>query len=270
MSEYANYDDYNDLNEESEYDPKPSKTGKIIKKTLLYTLRIASFFVIALLFWRIFSGGDPKSMQKFLWTEETIESYQNDPDSFKAYYYRHKDNLTTDGKFAASYVYYVPSEKQIQITLRYNDSTLEKLMRDYSLSDVPTEEPFVFVLTDGSGKNYTEYKYVSDTKNMYNYRRLVFDGIDFEPLIVDELPYNATEDEVKEFKNNTKDKYIHLKVYYKDDVLLSEPYGIMSVFDYSYSREELDLKKFKPELTSGLTPRMDYTVKEEPDETDEQ
>ena len=49
MSEYQNYDDYNDPDEQNDYDALNGKkitVGKIIKKTLLYTLRLASFFVI--------------------------------------------------------------------------------------------------------------------------------------------------------------------------------------------------------------------------------
>ncbi len=275
MSEYENYDDYHDPDEENEYDALKGKkvtTGKIIKKTLLYTLRLASFFVIAILLWRIFSAGAPKSMQAFLWTDNTAESYKSNPSSFDAYYYEHKDNLTRDGKFSASYVYYIPSEEQIQITVRYNNSTIKKLMQEYSLSEEPKDEAFVFTITDGTGNTYTEYKYISATKNMYNYQRLIFDGVDLKSLIVEEPTFNATEEEIKKFEEDTKDKYLVLNVYYKEDVLLSKPYGKLSVFDYSYSREKLDMNKYATKdlkLTAGLAPRSEYTVKEEPAETTE-
>ena len=275
MSEYQNFDDYNDPNEENEYDALNGKKitlGKIIKKTILYSLRIASFFVIAILLWRIFSGEAPKNMQELLLTEDTVQSLNNTPDSFKVYSYVHKDNLTADGKFAASHVYYIPSEKQLQVTVRYNNSTIKTLMKDYSLSAEPEFEPFVFTLTDGMGNTYTEYKYISGKKNMYNYRRLVFDGVDLDSLIVEEPAFNATEEEINEFEEITKDKYLVLNIYYKDDVLLSEPYGKLSVFDYSYLREELDTGKYAKKTqnaTAGLTNREEYTVKEEPAETTE-
>ena len=275
MSEYQNYDDYNDPNEQNEYDALNGKkitVGKIIKKTLLYSLRIASFFVIAILLWRIFSGEAPKNMQELLFTDATVQSLNNNPDSFDVYSYVHKDNLTLDGKFAASHVYYIPSEKQVQVTVRYNNSTIKKLIQEYSLSGEPDFEPFVFTLTDGLGNTYTEYKYISGKKNMYNYRRLVFDGIDLNSLIVEEPAFNATEDEVNEFKEITKDKYLVLNIYYKDDVLLSEPYGKLPVFDYSYYREKLDISKYTKKtqtITAGLNNRAEYTVKEEPAETTE-
>ncbi len=275
MSEYQNYDDYNDPNEENEYDALNGKkitVGKIIKKTLLYSLRLVSFFVIAILLWRIFSGEAPKNMQELLFTDATVQSLNNSPDNFDVYYYKHKDNLTRDGKFAASHVYYIPSEKQVQVTVRYNNSTLKMLMEDYSLSAEPNFEPFVFTLTDGMGNTYTEYKYISVKKNMYNYRRLVFDGVDLNSLIVEEPAFNATEEEVNAFKEITKDKFLVLNIYYKDDVLLSEPYGKLPVFDYSYYREKLDISKYvkhTKKTTAGLTNRAEYTIKEEPAETTE-
>ena len=128
MSEYANYDDYNDEDEENEYDAVHGKkltVGKIIKRTLLYSLRLIAFLVISILLWRIFSGGDPKSMQEFLWTEDSLSRFTQNPDTFEAFYYKHKDNLSRDGKFAASSVYFVPESGEFQITLRYNNSTLK-------------------------------------------------------------------------------------------------------------------------------------------------
>ena len=275
MSEYQNFDDYNDPNEQNEYDAVNGKkitVGKIIKKTLLYSLRVASFFVIAILLWRIFSGEAPQNMQELLFTDTTVQSLNNSPDTFEVYHYKHKDNLTSDGKFAASHIYYIPSENQVQVTVRYNNSTIKMLLEDYSLSDEPEFEPFVFTLTDGMGNTYTEYKYISGTKNMYNYRRLVFDGIDLNSLIVEEPAFNATEDEVNEFKEITKDKYLILNIYYKDDVLLSDPYGKLPVFDYSYYKENLDISKYTKKAqktTAGLTDREQYTVKEETAETTE-
>ena len=275
MSENQNYDDYNDPNEQNEYDAiygKKITVGKIIKKTLLYSLRIASFFVIAILLWRIFSGEAPKNMQELLFTDATVQSFNTAPKNFDVYYYKHKDNITKDGKFAASHIYYIPSEKQVQITVRYNNSTIKMLMEDYSLSSEPEFEPFIFTLTDGMGNTYTEYKYISGKKNMYNYRRLVFDGVDLNSLIVEEPAFNATEDEINEFKEITKDKYLVLNIYYKDNVLLSEPYGKLPVFDYSYYREKLDTSKYAKKTqktTSGLTKPANYTVKEEPEETTE-
>ena len=69
MSEYQNFDDYNDNNDDNEYNALSGKkitVGKIIKKTLLYSLRISAFLVIAILLWRIFSGEPPKNMKELI------------------------------------------------------------------------------------------------------------------------------------------------------------------------------------------------------------
>lgn len=273
MSEYANYDDYNDEEEENEYDAVHGKkltVGKIIKKTLLYSLRLIAFFVISILLWRIFSGNDPKSMQEFLWTDDSVKSFTQSPDTFEAYYYKHKDNLSRDGKFAASYVYFVPENGEFQITLRYNNSTLKKLAEDYDLDSVPTDESFVFTLTDKFGNTYTEYEYLSDKKNVYNYRRLIFKGIDMTNLLIEDAPVDA-DDTTKEDVAKKKEKAVlTLNVYYKNDVLFSEPYGTMSVYDYSYYHEPIDFSDFKGkdiEVISNTTPRLQYEVKPEPEET---
>ncbi len=273
MSEYANYDDYNDPDEENEYDALRGKkitVEKIIKKTLLYTLRLLALCVFAILLWRIFVSSDPKSMQNFVWNEETIKIYNDNPSEFVAYYYKHKDNLTKDGKFAASYVYYVPKTGQFQITLRYNDSTIKSLMEKYSLANEPSGEQFVFTLTDNAGNTYTEYEYISCEKSMYNYRRLIFDGIDMTPLTVDNPSVNATEEERENIQKEKEKVLLTLNVYYKDDVLLSKPYGKITVYDYSYYHEPINMKNYIPKEnkpTEGLIARMEYTVKEEPAET---
>ena len=91
-------------------------------------------------------------------------------------------------------------------------------------------------------------------------------------LLVEDAPADA-DDSTKEAVAEKKDKAVlTLNVYYKNDVLLSEPYGTMSVYDYSYYHEPIDLSGFKGkkvEVISDLTPRLQYEVKPEPEETTE-
>ncbi|MBQ6702046.1 MAG: hypothetical protein IJN17_03740 [Clostridia bacterium] len=274
MSEYANYDDYHDPDEEDSYDAiygKKNSKRKIIKKILLYTLRITTLLVFAVLFWRIFSGDSPDSMKKFLWTESSIEQYNKSPEDFKVYHYKHKDNLSAEGKFSASEVYFVPSIGQLQVTVRFNNSTLDKVVEEYKLEEKPDKDAFVFVLTDHLGNAYTEYSYISDEKNVYNYRRLVFEGIDMSKITVDEPSPNATPEERKKIEKERENVYLFLNVYYKDRVVLSKPFSSLPVYDYvhyhaPYSIKEYTKKELEP--TKGLTGRQEYTVMEEPEETE--
>lgn len=262
MSEYENYDDYNDLEEDFDpYTENKLTVGKVIKKVFLYSLRLLALGVFAFLMFRILSSGDPKSMKEFIWTSPSIEAYTENPSEFEAFYYKHPDNLSKDGKFAASYIYFVPKTGQFQITVRYNNSTLKYLAEDYKLGEKPQGEVFVYVLTDNLGNTYTDYEYFSDTKNIYNYQRLVFNGIDL----------NATKTVEEDEKLVTKKfETLTLTVYYKDDVVLSTPYGVLPVYDSEYYHEPINLDKFsfkdnKP--THTLTSGVSYTVKEEPTET---
>ena len=270
MSEYANYDDYNDPEEENEYDATHGKkltVGKIIGKTLLYGLRLAAFSVIAILLWRIFSGGVPKSMQSYIWTDEAYSIYTAAPDDYSIYHYKRNDNLSKDGKFMASYVYYVKETGEFQITLRYNNSTLKKLAADYSLDSLPENEPFVFTLTDQNGKVYTEYEYSVDKKNLYNYRKLIFKGIDMAPLTVKPADPDRGDDEINREKEEKAKVKLTLKVFYADDVLFSAPYSELTVFDYAFYHEEVSPAYKKNQMS--FTDRQEYTVKEEPEETTE-
>ena len=111
---------------------------------------------------------------------------------------------------------------------------------------------------------YTDYKITKFEKNIYNYNRIIFENIDL----------NAT-------KNNTSDTpatsdyngfYLLLNVYYADDVVLSSPMGIIPIYDNEYFHEPIDISKnlFKDNKpTEGLSSPIEYTIKEESDETQE-
>ena len=135
---------------------------------------------------------------------------------------------------------------------------MKYLKEDFSLDSIPDGEPFVFILEDNLGNVYTEYKYTSDKKNIYNYRRLLFDGIDM----------NA-EKTVEENGNEITKKFetLTLKAYYKDSVLLSEPYATITVYDTDHYHEPIELEK-SPQKTPDMMNRTEYEIKEEPDKTD--
>ncbi|MBQ7171567.1 MAG: hypothetical protein IJR89_04755 [Clostridia bacterium] len=123
------------------------------------------------------------------------------------------------GHFFFTELLCVPCAKQVQVTVRYNRSTLEDIRLTKSLSLAPEGESaeLRFYLregkTDGEGNiqagkilSVSEFRY--DSAFMYHYRRLVFDGVtpDF-------------------------DSYLYLDVYYGEaDVETEEPYGSMLIY----------------------------------------
>ncbi len=253
MSEYANYDDFNDENEPSEYDIKTGKEKKVtpqkvIKKIFIYALRIIAVAVFAILFWRLGSSKDTKLAKAFIWTEENISSYTQNPSEFLAYKYMRNDNITEDGKFLANNIYFVPSKNQFQITLRYNNSTLKKLAEEYNLDNLPDGEVFVYALTDNLGNIYSQYEYAVDKKNLYNYRRILFENIDMQAT--KETVNKNGEKVIQEFES------LYLNIYYKDDINFEEPYGVLEVYSNDFYHEPMDLEDYK---TKDNKPNMELT-----------
>ena len=271
MSEYTNYDDYTDDYEENEYDAihgRKLTVGRVIKLILKYGFRILCIAVVGFLFFRIFISNEPKKSKIFVWNSTAIEAYNSAPSDFKVLRYNHPDNITSDGKFIVNSVYFVPSIGQFQMTVRHSKSTIEKLMTDYALEEKPTENIFVYTLTDQLGNTYTDYEVLSFQKGRYTYDRIVFDNIDMVPLTVEDPDRNA-DDEIKEaVRAEQAEVKLTLNVYYSGKVVLSEPYGSLSVYDYEHYHEPVNLKKYmfkNNSPTEGLRSRIDYTV-EEPEE----
>jgi len=266
MSEYANYDDVYEDEETDDYDrlygdPKKLTVGKIIKRIFKYGFRIIAIAVFGIMFWRIISSGDTKLAKSFIWNESAISAYNSDPSAFKVYDCSISDNITDDGKFSLSNSFYVPSTGQFQFTVRYNNSTVKKLLNEYDLKEEPTGEIFVFTLTDNLGNTYTDYDFVIDEKNLYNYRRIIFDGID---LSANKITQDKDGKEVKlTFSSLT------LNIYYIDDVVLSEPYGSLLVYTkledrLSYPQVDINKYMFKDNLpTKNLVDGIRYIVKED-------
>lgn len=104
----------------------------------------------------------------------------------------------------------IPDAKQVQVTLRYNDSTLEDIKTDMSLEEVPLgdDSRFSFYLRDGNGKLYSLSQAGFKHQFVYNYRRLVFDGIEIETS-----------------------GYVYLDVYFGEaDPETDAPYGSMLIY----------------------------------------
>ena len=267
MSEYANYDDYYDPNEDEQLDAENGKkitVGKIIRKTISITLKLLALAVFVFLIIRMNMGNDPKQSKTFVWTENSITAYNNDPSSFKAYLYKHPDNFSHDGLFSATNVYFVPSIGQFQISVRYNDSTLKYIAEEYKLDKVPTGEQFIYIITDTYGNTYTDYTITHFDKNIYNFNRIVFEGIDL----------NATKNNTtgEEITTEGVEFYLLLNVYYVDDVVLSSPLGVIPIYDTEFYHEPIDISKnlFKDnKATSGYSSPIKYEIKEEPEDTQE-
>ncbi len=268
MSEYNNYDDYVDENEENEYDAVRGKkitVGKVLKYFFKYIFITIGVLVCGLLFFRIFLTGEPDLSKEYIWNKNAVLAYKANPKEYKVYRVVHPDNISRDGNFLVSSVYFVPSDDQIQFTVRYNDSSLDDLVKEYKLKEKPASDPYVFTLSDQKGNFYDKYELITFKKGKYNYTRVIFDGVDMDALTVKDAPAGADKDTLNKVQKEKNKVKLMLNVHYKNEVYLSEPFSTLCVYDYSHYHEPFDINKYmfkddKP--TEGLKKSISYTAKE--------
>ena len=167
------------------------------------------FSVCGVLLWRIFSSGDPDSMNVLSVNKYTYEAYEEHGDELLMQY-QYQTTITMGeknaGYFSVTQYVFIPEANQVQLVFRYNNSTITHLAQDYKLEKTPAKDEYLFDVTlvtskdltpDNRADNYTEdgttpetlemTRYyptevctVRDTTALYTYYRYVFDGITIE------------------------------------------------------------------------------------------
>ncbi|MBE6547683.1 MAG: hypothetical protein E7667_02230 [Ruminococcaceae bacterium] len=211
---------------------------------LLCTLIIAS--VVGVFVWRIFASQNPKSMKRLIANEKLCQAYAaNDGDLtlFKQDF----DSITradhNSGYFSITSAVFIDEADQVQVVLRYNNSTLKHIKEDYSLSNVPDRDTDIVDVTlivvydetpddktDNSDTSetirrvryYASGEPVADKKNIYNYRKFVFDGIDTDKSVI----------------------AVYADFYYKEDINYEkEPYGSLRIYHAEAANKDVSLKR---------------------------
>ena len=224
-------------------------TGRVIK----FFFFLLVFSVIGILLWRIFSSGDPSSMKRLTPNEKLAAAYEEKGDEL--YLFQQGQNMITSGKdnygyFAVTDCVFIPEANQIQIVVRYNTATIRSLAEDYALEPVPSRDEELFdvsltvatdltpdVTDDNAGNDPASVQFVrvhptqvnSDKKNLYNYRRLVFDlesaGLSLSELLDSGLLLA-----------------VYTDIYYNQDIRYDEPaYGTLCLYDYLSERKDVSL-----------------------------
>jgi len=181
------------------------KILKIIGKVLKYALILIIVAIIGFAIYRIFVMDNyPEQMQKYMWTDTSKECYENHPDDFHVYDVYVGQNYSKLGYFFNAYIRLTECEKdgrnEFQLTIRYNNSTIDRLAEKSTSYD--KDNPFIFVLSTSEGKNYLPSKSISDKQDRYNYLRLVYEDIDM--IDVDNLYINIYETGTEESKDILK------------------------------------------------------------------
>ncbi len=171
--------------------------GRIIK-TMIYSV-IA--MMCGFLLWRIFfSTMLPREMRQLLPNQTLAAAYAEHGDSLVLFTQNQNQTTSTDenyGYFSVVDCVIIPEAHQVQLVLRYNNSTLKNLTEDFGLSSLPDRKGDYFDLTlikttdltpDDTTDNldpdflektrYTPSQVTRANTLLYSYRRVVFDNVD--------------------------------------------------------------------------------------------
>lgn len=213
--------------------------GKIVGKSIKALFYLLIFAVNAILLWRIFTSGDPSSLKTILVNENTLSAYEKYGNELQMFGQEQR-TLSSDGKFSVTDAVFIPEAQQLQITVRYNNSTVRGLVEDFELDETPSRKDELFDITvvktldltpenkkdntDSSNlrtERYYPTKCVSEYKTLYCYRKLIFDGI-------------TVEDAVGVFAD----------MYYVGDIDYEQtPYGVVCLYDSEMEPETVKLSR---------------------------
>lgn len=118
----------------------------IIGKLFKFAFYAIIIGINGILFWRLFTMGDPAVMETLMVNDRTAAAYAEAGDSI-AITYQKQTALDDEGLFAQSNLRYIDAADQLQVTARYNNSTLEKAAQTFELYEIPGRDEDVFDIT---------------------------------------------------------------------------------------------------------------------------
>ena len=134
-----NNDNYNDIDYEEFRVKERGPVFKVIKWTVLFFVAVFALLLVA----RIYVNDTvPDEAKALLWNENGCAAYSEAQDFYIVEHpldsYVNKEsgeqvvrnNMTEDAYFSFSDVCYAPAVSQLQLTLRYNVSTLDHVKND--------------------------------------------------------------------------------------------------------------------------------------------
>ncbi len=186
-----------------------NKTWRNVGRVLKYCGLVIVFTVCGILLWRIFSSGDPQSVKTLMVSDATYSAYQEKGDEL-CIYYQNQQPLTRAehnyGFFGVTDVSFIPEADQLQVVFRYNNSTLKNVAELLKYDHVHGRDEDVFDIsvvintdktpdrTDDnafsaveypesvSAKRYFPSQVKSEKKNVYNYRKYIFENVSLDEL----------------------------------------------------------------------------------------
>ena len=183
MSDYERYGDYNDIEDDV---PKSKNPIVIILKILI---AVACVSVVGIIAFRLIVFNSYPSKVKNIYVNGALDAHYaqvGDDISVKTQSLRAPYDDEDLGNFFCDYLYVIEELGQLQITVRYNTSTVrrfsEELGRELDANDADIFE-YRLCASYGDERGLVYYDVPSDSvaasRAMYRYNKLVFDGIDF-------------------------------------------------------------------------------------------
>lgn len=228
---------------------------KIAKRVVIALFSLVIAFVMIFLLWRMLSSTDPASIKVLSPNERLAKAYLESGEEL--YMFRQDQRSVTSseknyGYFLMTQTVIIPDANQIQTVVKYNNSTLRHTAEDFGLSDTPSREDNVYDVTlllaidltpeveeDNYGNDEQSVSFVrchgsivsAEQKNLYNYRRIVFQlddaQIDIKQLLDDKLLLA-----------------VYMDFYYKDAVdYKASPYGTLCMYDFKSDNVKVKLER---------------------------
>lgn len=191
-------------------------------------------FIVIFFIWRAASyHHDPKDLTTLLVDDTLAQAYDTYGDGLKLFtqeqgtYTRAERN---NGYFYMRQALFIPEAEQVQILFRYNNSTIDALVEDYGLAEIPDRSEHLYDLSivikkdltpdivddyDEEGCYTLERYYPSESasgvQNLYNYRKVIFNDVAVDDTTL----------------------AVFVDIYYVGDINYDEPaYGTLCIWDF--------------------------------------
>ncbi len=133
----------------------------------------------------------PKDMKRLNFTDELAAYYQENTERFQAYTQKIRAPYDdpNEGNFFAKHVIVVPDGEHLQVSVRYNDSTLKELCAEYGdrILNQDGSLKLTYRLCVSYGEKETVTYDMSDSfiseRFMYHYTKVMFDGVPFADAV---------------------------------------------------------------------------------------
>ena len=174
--------------------------GRVVK------ISFTAFIILvnAVLLWRVFfSANIPNGLRALDVNEHSLAAYEQYGEDITLRYQNTYSTTYGEGNvgyFSTAECTFLPQANQVQVVVRYNNSTLRSLARDYEMDEIPKKalEWFDFTLvratdrtpedpTDNNKPDALTFERIAPTSSgreetaLYTYYRLVFDNVTVAP-----------------------------------------------------------------------------------------